>query len=761
GETRVFASGAVAPLLSGSIEIAELRLPNDEGYFGVMDRETLLGELRYSDSPLITAGRSLNLEPGVASGGLESACLTTIADAVPAGTNTGTPGAPEGGCPALMGSTPTAGDLVITEIMANPDIGPDSSEWFEVKNVTGTELQLTGLTVTSGDGAFSVVEPGVTLSPGATLLFQQVEVLNLPRDGTIEFTQDLSLDEVADSLTLRAGDEIIDEVSFEDDGVWPTKRGWSLSLDPFSIDAVENNNPRRWCYGWSSIDGWENRGTPGQENDECPFMASDAPMIESPDVYALDSVDPIEMRVTIDSSLLAEIESTPLGEEGPEHAATFTGPGLEDAGATMSLRGATSRAAIQKSFKLRLADNTFREQSVINLSKSPFDLTRIRNQLSFRLMRGVPNLSSVRTQFIHLFVNDVDYGLYTQLENLGGRYLRNHRLDERGTLFKANNFFFGAVSAQDRSDGVVSGLEIKNGSDWASLIEAIDAVNDGGVDIDDVVERHFNRENLIAWLATNYALDNVDTVNQNFYLYSPDSDPGRYYFIPWDYDGALDWYEQGVRRPRERFREGVTNWLGSPLFDRWVRKPQNLSDFVATANELVESHYARSVVDPIVDSLDSAAAPLVQSSPDSDVGNLPVGDRAVEVERLRDVSDRRIGDLSEWLERPFPVWTAVAYPGAGEVRFAWSQSFDFQGDEWTGEVVFSDGPCDVDNVGCFADEFIVATSTGHPGTSVTLTPSDIPDLDSGTYYFTVRIRDSKGNYQGSFDQFFPLSVQWP
>ena len=52
---------------------------------------------------------------------------------------------------------------------------------------------------------------------------------------------------------------------------------------------------------------------------------------------------------------------------------------------------------------------------------------RFRNKLTYDLMKKIPQMLSLRTQFVHLYVKDntdgtsdsfADYGLYTQVEQL-------------------------------------------------------------------------------------------------------------------------------------------------------------------------------------------------------------------------------------------------------------------------------------------------------------------------------------------------------
>ena len=77
--------------------------------------------------------------------------------------------------------------------------------------------------------------------------------------------------------------------------------------------------------------------------------------------------------------------------------------------ATVQIRGQTSSRNSQKNYKIELKKNkgTWRGQRTINLNKHQTDGMRFRNKLSYDLLKGIPQLMSLRTQFVHLYVRDL------------------------------------------------------------------------------------------------------------------------------------------------------------------------------------------------------------------------------------------------------------------------------------------------------------------------------------------------------------------
>lgn len=163
---------------------------------------------------------------------------------------------------------------------------------------------------------------------------------------------------------------------------------------------------------------------------------------------------------------------------------------------------------------------------------------RFRNKMAYDLIRGIPQMMGLRTQFVHLWVcdqteksNDTfeDYGLFTQVEQLNKTALKAHGLDKSAHLYKVNNFDFhrfeDTIKLADDPDynqtAFEGMLEIKGDSDHTKLIEMLDALNDDAQKIDDVLDTYFDTENLAYWMAFQILTGNCDTQNRNCYLYSP------------------------------------------------------------------------------------------------------------------------------------------------------------------------------------------------------------------------------------------------
>ena len=381
------------------------------------------------------------------------------------------------------------------------------------------------------------------------------------------------------------------------------------------------------------------------------------------------------------------------------------GYGLSDYNATMRLRGQSARIADAKSYKIRLNSKApWGKFVTVNLNKHPFDDLRIRNKLAFELIKDVSDITSVSTQFVHLYVKDfsegnfstpyIDYGLFTHVENIDTRYLENHGLDKNGHLYKCEYFEFKRyediiknVTDDDYDENDFEDiLEIKGVHDHQKLIEMLDAVNNEFMHINDVIDTYFDRDNFITWLALNFITDNVDTQSRNYYLYSP-SDADTWYFIPWDYDKGLGAYSE--RRPI--WQRGLSNLWGNTLVNRFLRNTDNKNALTEKMEEL-KIIISQEKLDYFIELYRPIATRFLTSPPDNSIAELDLEDINEEFELLKDSIELNLREYYKSLERPMPVFLFPVHLIGNFMEFDWSISYDFQGDPLHYHFQLSDSP---------------------------------------------------------------------
>ena len=175
---------------------------------------------------------------------------------------------------------PAPGDLVITEIMDDPDpTDDDDGEWFEILNVSRDTLELTGVTFSDESGEMFAVELPVeapdevsmVLEPEDIMLFGASDDTSKNGGFTPDYLFDTSvfhLSNDTDEILLEVDGVLIDAIAYDND--FPHQKGKSRSVDPIGMSSTRNDDPDYWCEGDGDYGTDENQGTPGAPNDSCP-----------------------------------------------------------------------------------------------------------------------------------------------------------------------------------------------------------------------------------------------------------------------------------------------------------------------------------------------------------------------------------------------------------------------------------------------------------------------------------------------------------
>lgn len=456
----------------------------------------------------------------------------------------------------------------------------------------------------------------------------------------------------------------------------------------------------------------------------------------------------------IKSEILFQVgdEYGPLPEE--------IGFGETLANATFNVRGRSSTGAPQKSYRIDLMASAglWRGQRAIAINKHPYDRSRLRNMLFFTLLQKVPDMTSLRTQFVGVFIKDetagetafTDLGLFTQVELPNGRYLRNHGLSRGGNLYKANmNEFFRyedkiRLATDPLYDLAVFSevLEPKTTEDHAKLIAMLDAVNDDTIPIERTVGQYFNLENITSFLAYNILMGNTDTNSQNYMLYSPvNSD--IWYFICWDGDGCLPFSEAAIYEDdgsRPDWAYGVSNYWGMVLFNRMLRVTSYREALTAKVEEL------RAIITPEVIAAEIARYRTVVDTFTSRMPDaIHLNGTAAQLARLYRSMP---GDVTtayryfvESLSKPMPFFLGDVTAADGSLTFPWGDAYIFD----TSLIYY--------NLQVATDWTFAADAIVYEKQRMLQLHETIPALPAGDYYWRVVAQNESGKTQTAFDWF--------
>ena len=218
-----------------------------------------------------------------------------------------------GGSSGECTGTILPGDLVITEVMANPAGTDTGQEWFEIYNATSEAIDLDGMLLAYHKVDDSEVNGhpirDLVIEPGDYLVVGGVDSELKPDYVDYGFGNDLgSFINGGAVLQLKCGDEVIDETTYpdaeSDDGV---AFGLDGNVAPNSVanDAVSNFGPATVEFAASSF------GSPGESNEPCnlvvPGMCSQAGSMR-------ETVPPAAGDIVI-SEFLADSDGSDTGKE--------------------------------------------------------------------------------------------------------------------------------------------------------------------------------------------------------------------------------------------------------------------------------------------------------------------------------------------------------------------------------------------------------------------------------------------------------------
>ena len=445
---------------------------------------------------------------------------------------------------------------------------------------------------------------------------------------------------------------------------------------------------------------------------------------------------------------------------GDEDGALPESFGYDNVSANCSVRlyGENASNRQQKSYRIKIKSGSGDVSGVQTfiLSKSFGDPFRFTNKLCFDLLSEIDPVLSVRTQMVHLYVKDeteksgelfVDYGLYTMIETVNKRYLKNRNLDTSGELYKAESFDFGrhedvikqTTDASYNKQKFEELLKAKGSSDYSGLINMLDAVNDESQDIEKVVKKYFDEDNIYTWMAFNILVGNKDTDTENFYIYSP-TGSDKFYFIPWDYDGALreDYELLKDADYSAGWNRGIHIYKQSKLFGRMMRNrhcSEKLSDRIDEVYDILLSNdniYRKAL------GLSGETKNQLYSLPDMTFARTTGSNYDELIELLPQQIDSNYDDFYASLEKPWPFHILEPISKDGDITLSWSDSF----------MIEKDVTYDVELSQSWDFEQLLVSAENVKETSY-----NVGILPKGEYFARVTAVSPEGNKQEAYEYY--------
>lgn len=426
---------------------------------------------------------------------------------------------------------------------------------------------------------------------------------------------------------------------------------------------------------------------------------------------------------------------------------------------TVQIRGQTSSKQSVKNYKIALKDNkgTYMGNTSIPLNKHVNEGLRFKNKMAYDLISGIDQMMGLRTKFVHLYVKDTtkggngkftDYGIYTFVEQLNKKTLKAHGLDANGHLYKINMFEFyryeDIIKLKDdpgyNQEAFEERLEIKGSDDHEKLIKMLEDLNDYSKPIDDILDKHFDIENISYYLAFHILVGNADTQSRNVYIYSP-LNLDKWYLITWDNDGMLSKAEYNAmgRTSYAEWETGVSNYWSNILYQRAL-KSEKFKKALDEAIKDLKSYLSKDKIDTMAKRYASIVKPYVYSYPD--VLNLPLTSSQYDkaVSELWKEIDLNYNLYKESFKKPMPFYIDAPRKTGDKLILSCQSSFDFNSEPITYDIKL-------------ARDFnflnpIVSKE------DLTLPAIEVDMLPKGQYFLKVTATNKSGYTQTAFDYYY-------
>lgn len=433
---------------------------------------------------------------------------------------------------------------------------------------------------------------------------------------------------------------------------------------------------------------------------------------------------------------------------------------LDAKNATIRVRGNSSRGDTYKSYKVKFTDEneSFLGQRNLNINKHSEDVTKIATKLETALLAEMDDVTSYRTYFMRLWIRDASlpkeqqkfeyYGLYTEIEQPNKAYLEARGLSSNASMYKARDFSFLLTDALKNVDDpdydeqeFETVLSIREAKDHEKLLEMLEAVNDETNNFEEVFHHYFNEDNYLTWLAFSLLMGNDDIINHNFIIYNPDCSD-TWYFIPWDFDGTLQFgeYESNLMKLPPSL-QGGQKLNQSVLHRRYFRLEGSMEKIQKKMEELLEDHITRSRIEELTNAYLPVLEKTMTLEPDLYLLEMPPNELPGYLDRLYDGIYGNYEAFQTAIQYPVPMYVAQPTRNSdGTTHFSWQPSYSYQGRTITY------------NLQLFSDYYMNDLVLEKKGIIENYYDTE-EELQSGIYYLKVTAVDSEGNEQLSMERY--------
>lgn len=333
------------------------------------------------------------------------------------------------------------------------------------------------------------------------------------------------------------------------------------------------------------------------------------------------------------------------------------------------------------------------------------------------------------------------------MEQINKTYLKTHGLDNRGYLYKINFFEwfpYDEIKLETDPDydekAFEEYLEIKGNTDNSKLIELIDEVNDYSIPIEEIVEEHFDIENMCYWIAFHILTGNYDVGSRNYYLYSPQNSD-KWYFISWDNDAAFSRTEYRLTdyTVGQSWEQGYTQFMHTVLFNRIFREEEYRDMLTNAVEDLRENHLTEEKISSMAEQYAAVTRDFLYRQPDEENAKLGENQFDLVVSSMDSEIEENYGYYLESLEKPLPFYVGTPYEMDGNITVTWDAAYDLDGEMITYSFM--------------AAKDYEFTEVIYSEDNIVIPEASFQMQEPGMYFIRVRARNESGAEQDCYDYY--------
>ncbi len=406
----------------------------------------------------------------------------------------------------------------------------------------------------------------------------------------------------------------------------------------------------------------------------------------------------------------------------------YEGENYDDA--RIRLRGESSLYYPKKSFKINFdGDNRFNDagriRDKINLVSEYSDPSFAREYLAYDLFH-LAGLYASSTWYVRLYVNDIYYGLYLDVEQVDRHYLGFVDLPDDASVFKADQ----PACYLNPDDDFELDWDKKENVDtgYDELVELIDWLDTTDSFYEELPE-YFNRTELARIIAVNSLIANGSTYYHNYYLVH-DIDPGGiWHMMPWDMDGTYVYWNNYIMWRYYRCGHQSHDKNNTLISKCWT-DPQMRELIVEQIGGIGDSLFTEEYYDEITFELES----LLEDAVDEDtLKQYSLEDFFDRLSQFGTIVEGRKAKINEQLET-WPLPFDLHQPGVenSSVTLTWDESDIADGSTVNYEILYD-------------SDFIALDTTSNVINDIQENSYQFTNLFNSLWYFRVNALNEDGD----------------